>query len=135
MILSIDQGTTGTTALLVDDAAQIIARGYAPVRSSFPRPGWVEQDPLEIWCSVERSVHAAVSCAPIEPIVALGVTNQRETVVAWDAKTLKPLAKAIVWQDGRASAHMSELQAGVWGDSIRVTTGLRPRTRPAPSSW
>ena len=126
MILSIDQGTTGTTALLVDDDARIIARGYAPVRSSFPRPGWVEQDPLEIWCSVERSVHAAVSCAPLGPIVALGVTNQRETVVAWDAKTLKPLAKAIVWQDGRASAHMSEIQAGVWGDSIRGTTGLRP---------
>ena len=125
-VLALGQGTTSSRAVLFNGQGEIQGIAQKELTQYFPRPGWVEQDPLEILASVERSVHAAVSCAPVGSIVALGVTNQRETVVAWDAKTLQPLAKAIVWQDGRASAQMSELQAGAWGDSIRVTTGLRP---------
>jgi glycerol kinase len=124
LILSIDQGTTGTTALLISDRAEVVGRGYAEVIQHYPRDGWVEHDPRQIWKSVEESVAAALAAAPTEDVTAIGVTNQRETVVAWDAVTNEPLAAAIVWQDVRTSGRMYGLHTEAHGDALRSITGL-----------
>ena len=126
MILAIDQGTTGTTTLVIDERARIVGRSYAPVTQSYPRPGWVEHDPTQIWDGVRRSARRALDPAPSERVAAIGITNQRETAVAWDATTLRPLGPAIVWQDVRTASQMAELEAGGQGDAIRAVTGLRP---------
>ena len=126
MILTIDQGTTGTTALVIDEHARIVGRAYAPVIQSYPRPGWVEHDPEQIWEGVQHSARQALAAAPSGGVAALGLTNQRETAVAWDAATLQPLAPAIVWQDVRTAPQMDALEAGGHGDAIRAVTGLRP---------
>ena len=84
LILSIDQGTTGTTALLISERAEVVGRGYAEVHQHYPREGWVEHDPRQIWRSVEDSVAEALAAASSEDVTAIGVTNQRETVIAWD---------------------------------------------------
>ena len=126
LILSIDQGTTGTTALVIDEDARIVGRSYAPVVQSYPRPGWVEHDPRQIWQSVQRSTRRALDAASVDSVAAIGITNQRETSVAWDVATLKPLGPAIVWQDVRTAPQMAELEAAGHGDTIRAVTGLRP---------
>lgn len=126
MILAIDQGTTGTTTLIVDERARIVARAYAPVTQQYPRPGWVEHDPDQIWHGVLQGVHQALAAAPSDSVAAVGITNQRETAVAWDAATLEPLAPAIVWQDVRTAPQMAGLEAAGHGNAIRATTGLRP---------
>ena len=126
LILSIDQGTTGTTALVIDEDARIVGRSYAPVVQSYPRPGWVEHDPRQIWQSVQQSSRQALDAAPASGVAALGITNQRETAVAWDASSLEPLGPAIVWQDVRTAAQMAESEATGHGDRVRAVTGLRP---------
>ncbi len=126
LILSIDQGTTGTTTLVIDEDARIVGRGYAPVVQSYPRPGWVEHDPRQIWRSVQQSSCQALDAAPAGGVAALGITNQRETAVAWDASSLEPLGPAIVWQDVRTAAQMAELEATGHGNRVRAVTGLRP---------
>ena len=98
VILAVDQGTTGTTTLVVDERARIVGRGYAPVTQSYPRPGWVEHDPRQIWDGVQRSVRQVLEAARLETVEAIGITNQRETAVAWDAASLEPFSTAIVWQ-------------------------------------
>src|SRR4051812_24566040 len=118
MILAIDQGTTGTTCLLVDDELTIRGRGYAEVEQHFPRPGWVEHDPDEIW----QSVLAAAEQALVEEPTAIGITNQRETTVVWERATGTPVANAIVWQDRRTATRCAELPA----ELIRERTGLVP---------
>ena len=125
LILSIDQGTTGTTALVIDERARIVGRGYAPVTQSYPRPGWVEHDARQIWHGVQESARRAIDSAPSDSVAALGITNQRETAVAWDAATLEPLAPAIVWQDVRTAPQMGELEASGRDAAIRAATGLR----------
>ena len=124
MILAVDQGTTGTTCLLVDDALDVHGRGYAPVSLSTPRPGWVEQDPGELWTSVERATHAALgSCgASMRDVEAVGIANQRETTIVWERRTGEPIHPAIVWQDRRTAERCRELPA----DEIRALTGLTP---------
>jgi glycerol kinase len=102
MILAIDQGTTGTTLLLVNQQGEIVDREYAEITQYYPRPGWVEQDPEEILQGVLQMAAHLVNRAP-QPIQALGITNQRETVVLWDKQTGKPLHNAIVWQDRRTA--------------------------------
>lgn len=126
MILAVDQGTTGTTTLVIDENARIVGRAYASVDQSYPRPGWVEHDPNQIWDGVQRSARQAIVAAPDGPVAAIGITNQRETAVAWDSATLEPLGPAIVWQDVRTAGALAELEADGKGDTIRALTGLRP---------
>src|SRR6266850_5559289 len=105
MILAVDQGTTGTTCLVVDDDLRVVGRSYVPVAVSTPRPGWVEQDPWELWASVER----AIADAGAVSVDAVGIANQRETTIVWDRRTGDPVYPAIVWQDRRTADRCREL--------------------------
>jgi glycerol kinase len=118
VILAIDQGTTGTTCLVVDDELNVLRRGYADLPQHFPRPGWVEHDPEEIW----QSVLAAASAAGLDDVDTVAITNQRETTLLWDRGTGEPVAPAIVWQDRRTAERCRELDAAL----IRERTGLLP---------
>lgn len=104
-VLAIDQGTTGTTAMVVDAAGRIRGRGYAEIRQFYPRPGWVEQDPEEIYRSVIREGRAALAEARVQEreLAAIGITNQRETFAVWERATGRPLHRAIVWQCRRSA--------------------------------
>jgi len=122
MILAVDQGTTGTTCLVVDDELGVVGRGYAAVGLATPQPGWVEQEPAELWASVERAAEAALADAglPAGAVAALGITNQRETAVVWDRRSGEPVYPAIVWQDRRTAERCRALPA----EAIRTRTGL-----------
>jgi glycerol kinase len=124
VILAIDQGTTGTTCLVVDPELRVVGRGYAELPQLYPRPGWVEHDPEVIWCSVVAAAELAVRDARIEAraLDAIGITNQRETTVLWDRATGRPVQNAIVWQDRRTAERARELPA----DLLRAKTGLVP---------
>ena len=124
MILAIDQGTTGTTCLAVDDDLRIRGRAYRELPQHFPRPGWVEHDAEEIWATVLGAAEEAVRAARIRPadLRAIGITNQRETTVVWERSTGRPLAPAIVWQDRRTADRCRALPP----DLIRARTGLVP---------
>jgi len=102
-IIGIDQSTSGTTALLIDEAGQVAASTYQPVARFTPRPGWVEQDPVELWLSTRRALRIVVEDARISPddVEAIGIANQRETMVVWDRNTGEPVGRAIGWQDRR----------------------------------
>ena len=112
-ILAIDQGTTGTTALIVDETLAIRGRASREFRQTFPQPGWVEHEPTAIWESVELAVAGALREARVSPadIHAIGITNQRETTCLFEAGTGRALANFIVWQDRRTSARCQELRA------------------------
>ena len=124
MILAVDQGTTGTTCLVVGDELDVVGRGYAPVDVATPRPGWVEQDPEELWTSVGRAAEAALADAGVAPsaLDAIGIANQRETTIVWDRKSGEPVHPAIVWQDRRTADRCRDLPA----ESVRERTGLTP---------
>jgi glycerol kinase len=124
VILAIDQGTTGTTCLVVDGGLRVIGRGYSELEQHFPRPGWVEHDPDEIWASVERTAAEALAAAGItaRELDAIGITNQRETTVVWERRTGRPVYPAIVWQDRRTADRCAKLPAAL----IRERTGLVP---------
>ena len=124
MILAIDQGTTGTTCLVVDGELRPVGRGYREITQHFPAPGLVEHDPDEIWASVEESARQALAEAGIQPadVSALGIANQRETTVVWERRTGRPVHPAIVWQDRRTAERCAELPA----DLVRARTGLVP---------
>jgi glycerol kinase len=107
-ILAIDQGTTGTTCLVVDAAGRVRGRGYRELAQSYPAPGWVEHDPLEILATVRAAAREAVAAAGAAPS-AIGITNQRETVVLWERATGRPVHAAIVWQDRRTAPRCAEL--------------------------
>ncbi len=117
MILAIDQGTTGTTCLALDDDLRVTGRGYRELPQHFPRPGWVEHDPDEIWATVTESARDAGGGPTV-----VAITNQRETTLLWDRATGKPVAPAIVWQDRRTAERCRALDA----DLIRRKTGLVP---------
>ncbi len=126
MILAIDQGTTGTTCLVFDSEAELIGRAYREFEQHFPRPGWVEHDAAEIW-DVSRQVAAeALDDAGVGPgeLAAVGITNQRETVCAWDPESGEPLHRALVWQDRRTAARCDELRAAGHETLVRERTGL-----------
>lgn len=109
-ILSIDQGTTGTTALLVDAQGDIVSQGYREFAQHYPRPGWVEHDPDEIWDVTQNAIVDVLHALEIKSnISAIGITNQRETTVIWDRKTGKPIYPAIVWQCRRTANICTEL--------------------------
>ena len=122
MILAIDQGTTGTTCLVVDDELGVRGRGYVELPQHFPRPGWVEHDLEEIWQSVVAGTEQALAGARAADVRAIGITNQRETTVVWDRHSGEPVGRAIVWQDRRTADRCRELPA----DLIRARTGLVP---------
>ena len=156
MILAIDQGTTGTTCIVFDEEGRPCGRAYSEFEQHFPRPGWVEHDAAEIW-DVTRAVAAkALADAGVDgaDLAGIGITNQRETVVAWDPDTGEPLHHALVWQDRRTAARCDELKAEGREPLFRERTGLvldpyfsghedrvaaeggrsRPRTRPSARS-
>lgn len=121
MILAVDQGTTGTTCLLVDDDLAIVGHGYAELPQHFPRPGWVEHDPEEIWQSVLTAAEQAIGAAGAKP-TQIAITNQRETTLLWERATGRPVHNAIVWQDRRTADRCAELPA----ELLRARTGLVP---------
>src|SRR5437764_13186692 len=112
-VLAIDAGTTGVTALLLDDTGEVAARGYREFPQSFPRPGWVEHDPEDWWTATLGATGDALQVAGVDgrELAALGITNQRETTVLWDRETLAPAHPAIVWQDRRTAPLCEELRA------------------------
>ncbi len=126
MILAIDQGTTGTTCLVFDRAGLIVGRAYSEFEQHFPRPGWVEHDASEIW-----EVTRAVACEALDAagargadLDAIGIANQRETVVAWDPATGEPVHRALVWQDRRTAPRCDELEQAGHTELVRARTGL-----------
>ncbi len=124
-VLAIDQGTTGTTAMVFSQDGRILGRAYSEFTQHFPRPGWVEHDPLEIW-TVTRAVcrEALAEAAAEGECRSIGITNQRETVVLWDRETLEPVHRAIVWQDRRTAALCRELREAGVEEEVRTRSGL-----------
>ncbi|HKM73141.1 MAG TPA: glycerol kinase GlpK [Stellaceae bacterium] len=126
-VLAVDQGTTGTTVLVFDRENEIKARAYAELTQYYPRPGWVEHDAREIWqVTVSLIVDALrMANARVSDLHAIGITNQRETVVMWDRTTGEPVSRAIVWQDRRTADFCDELRArSGLEETIRHKTGL-----------
>jgi glycerol kinase len=125
-VLSLDEGTTGATAVVVGLDGAVRAKGYREITQHYPQPGWVEHDPLEIWSAVQLSAKEALQGAGVSPagVRAVGLTNQRETLVVWDRRTLEPLAPAIVWQDRRTANACGRLRAAGHEDRVREVTGL-----------
>jgi len=123
-VLAIDQGTTGSTSLVVGQDGRILGRAYSEFTQHFPRPGWVEHDAAEIWEVTRRVAREALASAPDADVRALGITNQRETVVLWDRETLEPVHRAIVWQDRRTTSICRELREAGHEAELRRRTGL-----------
>src|SRR3982074_3584045 len=111
-VLAIDQGTTGTTAMVIGADGKVAGRGYREITQHFPQPGWVEHDAEEIWSAVQATASQALDAAGARPgdVQATGITNQREPLVLWDRRTLKSLSRAIVWQDRRTTAECIRLR-------------------------
>lgn len=126
LILAIDQGTTGSTCLVVDDEGTIRGRAQAEITQHFPAPGLVEHDPEEIIEVTMTVARAALDEAGVDGsgLEAIGLTNQRETVVAWDRESGKPLHRALVWQDRRGAGRCRELISDGFGEMVRERTGL-----------
>ena len=125
-IAAIDQGTTGTRCIVFDDRGRPLAGAYAEHRQSAPYPGWLEHDPEEIWAATCRVVAEALDRAapPGGPLSAVGITNQRETVVVWERATGRPVYPAIVWQDTRTRDACAALVRDGSAETIRERTGL-----------
>jgi glycerol kinase len=126
LILAIDQGTTGTTCIVFDDGGRPVGRAYREFRQHFPRPGWVEHDAAEIWDVTRTVAREALHAAEAKggELAGIGITNQRETVVAWDRDTGEPLHRAIVWQDRRTARRCDELREAGHEGLVRERTGL-----------
>lgn len=125
-IISLDQGTTGSTALVFDRDGAVRAKAFSEFTQYYPKPGWVEHDADEIWSVSHRVMGDALQSAGIRAsdVQAIGITNQRETVVLWDRATGAPVSKAIVWQDRRTAQYCDELKARGLEEMIREKTGL-----------
>ena len=126
MILAIDQGTTGSTAVLIDASLNVVAKHNQEFPQIYPQPGWVEHNPEEIWSSVEVAVRGALekAGAAASEIKAIGITNQRETTVVWDRATSAPIRNAIVWQCRRTTEICAALKAAGHESTVRAKTGL-----------
>jgi len=126
-ILAIDQGTTNTKALLIDPQGQVVAEASCALAVEYPRPGWVEQDPLAIWQSVREAVAACLAQAVQagESLAAVAITNQRESVVAWERATGRPVGPVVVWQCRRTADLCRELVAQGLAETIHQRTGLQ----------
>ena len=125
-VVAVDQGTTGSTVLVFDQAGRVVGRAYSEFRQHYPKPGWVEHDPDEIWRVTLRVLRQACRRARVKArdVVGLGITNQRETTVLWDRRTGRPVHRAIVWQDRRTADFCEELRARGVEDLVRLKTGL-----------
>ena len=125
-ILSIDQGTTGTRAGIVNQDGKLVASRYQEIKQFYPKPGWVEQDPIEIFESVSNTVGKLLDECKIQfsSITSVGITNQRETIIAWDKTTGKPVYNAIVWQCRRTTNYCNLLIDKGLSQTIKNTTGL-----------
>ena len=125
-ILSLDQGTTSSRAIVFDHEGNICSVAQHEFPQIFPQPGWVEHDPHQIWGSQASVIAEAISQIGIngKNIAAIGITNQRETTIVWDADTCEPIYNAIVWQDRRTSEYCDSLREAGYADMIREKTGL-----------
>ncbi len=125
-VMAIDQGTTGSTVMILSETLEVVGKGYSEFPQIYPKPGWVEHDPEEIWNSVVVSIQKALLHAKLDgsAISAIGITNQRETVLLWDRATGKPVHNAIVWQCRRTAPICSELKAAGLEPMYREKTGL-----------
>lgn len=126
LILAIDQGTTGTTVVILDKNLNLLAKKNNEFRQIYPQPGWVEHDPEEIWGSTEKTIREAIQAGSIDVarIAGIGITNQRETTVLWNRSTGKPIQNAIVWQDRRTSKFCEQLKKKGYEKKIKKKTGL-----------
>jgi glycerol kinase len=125
-LLALDQGTSGSTALVVDDEGAVRARGYAEVPQHYPQPGWVEHDPNDLWTTTAEAAATALARAGLggRDVAAVGITNQRETTLIWDRKTGAPIHRAIVWQCRRTAPTCDRLRADGLEATVRERTGL-----------
>ncbi|EMA40972.1 glycerol kinase GlpK [Halococcus hamelinensis] len=125
---AVDQGTTGTRFMVFDHEGRVVANAYERHEQFYPEPGWVEHDPVEIWEKTQSVVREALDSAGIEAtqLEAIGVTNQRETTLFWDAESGQPIHRAIVWQDRRTTDRVEELEANGKAETIQAKTGLQP---------
>lgn len=125
-ILSLDQGTTSSRAILFDVNGSIAAVAQKEFTQYFPHPGWVEHDPMEIWVSQATVAKEAMLKLGLKPaaVAAIGITNQRETTLVWDRQTGQPIYNAIVWQDRRTAAFCDQLRNEGKAEMIREKTGL-----------
>src|SRR5688572_13885072 len=123
VVVAVDAGTTGVRAFAVDESGRPIGWSYREFPQHFPQPGWVEHDANDIWNAVRATLAELVESLDV-PIAAIGITDQRETVVVWDRKSGRPLHRAIVWQDRRTAQRCDDLtDAGALTD-VRYRTGL-----------
>jgi glycerol kinase len=120
-VLAIDAGTTGVTALVVGEDGDVLARGYREFAQLFPRPGWVEHEPEDIWTATVAACRQALAGTDARP-TCVGITDQRETAVVWDRRTLRSPRPAIVWQDRRTTGICDRLRAD----------GVEPRSPSSP---
>ncbi|MFC7115387.1 glycerol kinase GlpK [Natronoarchaeum sp. GCM10025703] len=125
---AVDQGTTGTRFMVFDHSGQVVANAYETHEQIYPEPGWVEHDPREIWENTKDVTVLALADAGIsaDQLEAIGVTNQRETTLLWDADTGRPLHNALVWQDRRTTDRIETLQDEGKADDVKEKTGLEP---------
>ena len=123
-VLAIDQGTTGTTCLVIAADGRVAGRAYRELPQHFPEPGWVEHDAMDILSGVLDAGREAIAKAGVTPD-AIGITNQRETTVVWDRATGRPVARAIVWQDRRTAGICERLKDGGHEARVAELTGLR----------
>ena len=123
---AIDQGTTGTRFIVFDHGGEVVANAYEKHEQIYPEPGWVEHDPMEIWENTKQVVTEGLAEAGLEAsqLEALGITNQRETTIVWDAETGEPIHNALVWQDRRTTDRVEEIQEADKVEWIREKTGL-----------
>jgi glycerol kinase len=124
LVLAVDQGTTNTKAVVVGPDGSVRATASVRIGIEFPRPGWAQSDALEIWNSVRVVIAECLHQVPARSVVAMGVSNQRETVVAWDRHTGTPVGPAVSWQCGRGAPRCAELRRAGHDDLVRARTGL-----------
>ena len=125
-IMAFDAGTSSVRSILFDKAGNIRSMAQREIRQIFPKPGWVEHDPAELWSSQVATAAEAIAKIGARDIAAIGIANQRETAIVWDRRTGKPIHNAIVWQCRRTAEYCDELRSRGLADSIREKTGLVP---------
>ena len=125
-IVSFDQGTTSSRAILFNEQGSIVATAQKEFQQIYPQPGWVEHDPMEIWGTQSGMAREVLETSGVRPqeVAAVGITNQRETTVVWDKHTGKPVCNAIVWQCRRTSSICDELKRRGLESYVKETTGL-----------
>ena len=124
LLLAIDQGTSNTKAIVIDRQGQIVAKASLPMEIAFPRPGWVEQDPLAIWKAVQVVVDGCLEQVSADRLTAIGISNQRETILAWDRSSGEPLGPAVIWQCRRTADFCQHLREQGLEPFLRERTGL-----------